>query len=164
MSYEIEIENDIDAPDVPEQRLRDAVTWVLDRHTIPEASGITIVITDDDTVRSMNRQFRGVDSATDVLSFPADPVPDEIAEEEPPYLGDLIVAYPYTQRHALEAGHTLEDELTLLVIHGTLHLLGYDHDNEENQQRMWQAQQAALDAFGVRITVPLFSFGDDDHD
>jgi probable rRNA maturation factor len=161
VSYEIVFENDISAPDLPEQRLTEAVTWVLERHAIPDASGMTIVITDDDTVRSMNQQYRGVDAATDVLSFPADPMPAEIAEEEPPYLGDLIVAYPYTQRHAQEAGHPLDDELVLLAIHGTLHLLGYDHDNEENQQLMWQAQQAALDAFRVRISVPLFSFGDD---
>lgn len=89
---------------------------------------------------------------------------DEDGEEvhELPYLGDLIVAYPYTARHAAEAGHALADEFTLLVVHGTLHLLGYDHDTAENQDRMWAKQAELLAALGVTgITVEYFNFGDE---
>jgi len=98
------------------------------------------------------------------LSFPADPLPPEIAEEEAPYLGDLIVGYAYTQRHAAEAQHALDDELVLLAIHGTLHLLGYDHDTADNQAKMWAVQQTALTKAGVAIQVELFTFGDEADD
>jgi probable rRNA maturation factor len=103
-----------------------------------------------------------VDAPTDILSFPAEPLPDlppELADlnDEPPYLGDLIIAYPYTRRQAEDSGHALEDELVLLVIHGTLHLLGYDHDTPDNEERMWSAQAELLAEAGVSIQVPRFT-------
>ncbi|MBX3080512.1 MAG: rRNA maturation RNase YbeY [Anaerolineae bacterium] len=165
MSYEIEIQNELDLDDFPVQRVTETITEVLTHHDVEPGSGITLVVTTDEEVRSLNQQYRGVDAATDILSFPADPLPDEIADEadDPPYLGDLIVAYPYTLQHAEEAGHAIGDELVLLAIHGTLHLLGYDHDNAENQQKMWSEQKRALDIAKVKIDVPLFTFGDDEH-
>jgi probable rRNA maturation factor len=85
----------------------------------------------------------------------------EIAAELQPYLGDLIIALPYTQRRAAELGHALEDELILLVVHGTLHLLGYDHDTAENQARMWQKQAELLAQLGITdLNIPHFTFGD----
>ena len=166
MTYEIDIQNELSLDNFPTQRVIDAITDVLTQHDVEPGSGVSVVITTDEEVRSMNKTFRGVDAATDILSFPADPLPDEIAEEadDPPYLGDLIVAYPYTLRHAEEAGHAINDEMVLLAIHGTLHLLGYDHDNAEHQQEMWAAQKRALDQAKVKIDVPLFTFGDEDHE
>jgi probable rRNA maturation factor len=119
---------------------------------------MSIVITDDDKIQQLNRQFRGVDSPTDVLSFPDEPVPGE-AE---PYLGDLVLSLPYIQRQAAAEGHTLSDELVLGVVHGTLHLLGYDHDTPDNQNRMWAKQAEALLELGVNIIVPQFEFPDED--
>jgi probable rRNA maturation factor len=166
MNYEIDIQDELEIETFPVQRVTHAISEVLAHHDIAAGSGITLVITTDAEVRSLNQHYRGVDAPTDILSFPADPLPMEIVEEdaEPPYLGDLIIAYPYTVHQAQEAGHPLEDELVLLVIHGTLHLLGYDHDNEANQQRMWAEQQRALTVAGVTISVPLFSFGEDADD
>jgi probable rRNA maturation factor len=162
-AYAIDIQDETGADALPLTRLEQAIAEVLAHHHVAAGTGLALVITDDAQVQQMNAQYRGVDAATDILSFPADPLPDEIAAEveEPPYLGDLIVAYPYTQRHAAEAGHDLDDELVLLAIHGTLHLLGYDHDNPDNQQKMWNAQQRALDVANVAIDVPLFMFGDE---
>jgi probable rRNA maturation factor len=154
--YDIEIENDIEADDVPMVRLIEAAEYVLQRHHVAQDTALTIVITDDMTVRHMNNDFRGVDAVTDILSFPADPLPDEI--DEAPYLGDLIIAYPYTTRQAVQTGHTLTDELVLLVVHGTLHLLGFDHDNATHQDVMWAEQTAALEALAVHIDVPRFDF------
>lgn len=73
----------------------------------------------------------------------------------------MIIAYPYTEQHAQAAGHTIQDELVLLVIHGALHLLGYDHDTPQKQSVMWAKQSEYLSAMGVNIQVPLFTFGDD---
>jgi probable rRNA maturation factor len=102
-----------------------------------------------------------VDAPTDVLSFPADQplIPDE--EDPEPYLGDLVLALPYIQRQAQSEAHSLDDELILAVIHGTLHLLGYDHDSAENQAEMWAVQSEALQTLGVAISVSLFTFDDD---
>lgn len=163
--YELEIEDEFGAPNLPEAQMRAAMEWVLKVHQTPPTTAITVLISDDDHVQSLNREFRGVDAPTDILSFTADPIPDDLrammsesGEEEPLYLGDLIIAYPYTQRHAHEAGHSMEDELTLLVIHGTLHLLGYDHDTPEHQDLMWARQKDALDAMGIALEVPRFTF------
>ncbi len=142
-------------------RLIAASSAVLERHGLPEGAGISIVITDDETVRRLNRQYRQVDAPTDVLSFPAeDEGPGTL--DEPPYLGDLIVALPTVERQAQNEGHTAEDELLLAVVHGSLHLVGYDHDTPEHQAAMWAVQEELLRSLGVAITVPLFDFPPDD--
>ncbi len=157
--YVVDIQDEYGVADFPTGRVIDAIHNVLVRHEVEEGTAVTVVITDDEHVRSLNAEFRGVDAPTDILSFPADPLPEEI-EGEAPYLGDLIIAYPYTLHEAAEAGHDIADELVLLVIHGTLHLLGYDHDNEEHQDGMWVEQAEALAAAGVAVEVPRFTFGD----
>jgi probable rRNA maturation factor len=119
-----------------------------------------VVITDDDEIQQMNRQYRGVDAPTDVLSFPNEPLPGE----DEPYLGDLILSLPYIQRQAEAETHTLSDELSLAVIHGTLHLLGYDHDTPAHQDSMWERQAEALRALDVDIVVPWFEFPDSDEE
>lgn len=167
--YEIDIQTEVEGVSVPVTRLTAAITDVLDSHDVSRDSAVTVVIAVDEYVRDLNKQFRGVDAPTDVLSFPADappPPPDwlDTEDEEAPYLGDLIIAYPYTARQALELGHALDDELTLLVIHGTLHLLGYDHDTPEHQDEMWAAQAEALAHANVPIEVPRFTFTDTDSD
>src|SRR5579859_6689205 len=155
----IEIQDEYGVTNFPVQRVMAAIRYVLSRHEAASGSELTVVVTSNEQVRQMNAQYRGVDAVTDILSFPADPQPAEI-EGEAPYLGDLIIAYPYTAHQAQEAGHSLDDELVLLVIHGTLHLLGFDHDNEANQDEMWAEQAAALAAAKVAIEVPRFTFGD----
>ncbi|MFN8564627.1 MAG: rRNA maturation RNase YbeY [Anaerolineae bacterium] len=65
------------------------------------------------------------------------------------YLGDLVIAYPYAAAQAQREGHALDDSLALLVVHGTLHLLGYDHDTPEHRAHMWAAQELALLALGI---------------
>jgi probable rRNA maturation factor len=121
-----------------------------------------VVVVDDAEIQQLNRDFRGVDRPTSVLSFPADPVPLPEGEgEEAGYLGDLIVSLPYIQRQAAADEHDWRDELILNVVHGTLHLLGYDHDTAANQARMWTVQAEALDALGVPIAVPHFDFPED---
>jgi probable rRNA maturation factor len=166
MTYDVNIQVEIETDfQVSEQRLRDAVEWVLRNHQIEDEAGLSIVIMGDDEIRHLNQQFRSVDAPTDVLSFPAEPemIPeDEEIEDEGLYLGDLLLALPYIQRQAESEQHSVSDELVLAVIHGTLHLLGYDHDTAENQSKMWAVQSEALKTMNVDIIVPLFEFDDDE--
>lgn len=105
-----------------------------------------IVLTDDEQLRELNRQYLGVDAPTDVLSFPSgetDPDTGEI------YLGDVVISIPRAEAQATAAGHVLEAEVQLLVVHGVLHLLGYDHADAKGKAAMWAAQGRALKALGL---------------
>lgn len=124
------------------------------------AGQVTIVITDDEEVRRLNLDYRGIDAATDVLSFAAQEefepdapplvLPPELAAELAGYLGDIVIAYPYAVRQAAHYGASPAAELRLLAVHGTLHLLGFDHDTPEGEAAMWAAQESVLAEFGDR--------------
>jgi probable rRNA maturation factor len=101
---------------------------------------LTIVLTDDAEVHELNRQYREVDAPTDVLSFP---VGETDLDSGNFYLGDIVLSIPRAEAQAKAEGRSLEDELRLLVVHGVLHLLGYDHADEAEQAEMW-AEQAAI--------------------
>ena len=161
MTFTIDIQNEanylFDAA-----RLQQASQQVLNQHDVDPETSLSIVFVDNAYIQNVNLQFRGIDAPTDILSFPADEPPVEI-EDEPPYLGDLIVAYPYASEQAAREGHALNDSLSLLVVHGTLHLLGYDHDTPENRAGMWAAQDAALTALGISTSiVPALEGSDHD--
>lgn len=123
-------------------------------------AGLSIYIAPDAYVQGLNEEFRGIDAVTDVLSFPAEPLPPELGE--PPYLGDLILAYPYTIAQAQAANHHPSDEFGLLVVHGILHLLGYDHNTAESQRIMWTKQAEILAFLNIPIIVPDFIHSPDD--
>jgi probable rRNA maturation factor len=105
---------------------------------------LSIVLADDAHIRSINAEWRGKDKPTNVLSFPAAPA-GQIARS--PLLGDIILAKETIAREATEAGQQFEDHLTHLVIHGLLHLFGYDHETE--------AEAAAMEALETRILATL---------
>ena len=114
---------------------------------------LSVLLTDDAQIQQMNRDFRGVDKPTDVLSFPAgEALPG--MEDADPYLGDIAISVPYAARQAAQAGHDLAGELQLLVIHGVLHLLGYDHDAPEEKAAMWAAQTAVLTHLHLQHVTP----------
>lgn len=111
---------------------------------------LTLVITDDEAVAALNQQYRGVAGPTDVLSFPAqEPTPGFVsAPEADAYLGDILIALPFTRRQAAELNRPLAAELRLLTVHGVLHLLGYDHAEEAEEAAMWAKQDAILGQIG----------------
>ena len=160
-TFQIDVQNEGAYP-VDADRLRGAARAVLSAHDVAPGSALTVVITGDDDVAALNRQYRGIDAPTDVLSFPADAPPvDE--ENAAPYLGDLVIAFPYASAQAAREGHDLMDSLSLLVVHGTLHLLGYDHGDPAEKAEMWAAQADALQALGVPVSiVPGLEGGHDD--
>ncbi|HRE47182.1 MAG TPA: rRNA maturation RNase YbeY [Aggregatilineales bacterium] len=165
--YIIDIQDEFGASDLPLDRMQAAMIDVLTRHNAPKGTMITVIVMGDEGVRDLNRQYRDVDAPTDVLSFPAEPLPQELqtaiteaGEDDALYLGDLILAYPYTASQAAAEGHDRADEFVLLVIHGTLHLLGYDHDSRERQTAMWDQQRLALRAAGIAFDVSEFPLDD----
>jgi probable rRNA maturation factor len=151
VTYEIEFQNEAGYA-INEARLREAVAATLDRHSAAPNTALSIVSTNDDAIRDLNRQYRQVDSPTDVLSFPADAPPVQIPDE-PPYLGDLVVAYPYAAAQAQREGHSLDDSLALLLVHGALHLLGYDHDTRAQREIMWAAQANILESLNIPLDI-----------
>ena len=112
----------------------------------PADVDITIVLTDDAQLHELNLEFLGVDSPTDVLSFPASESDPETGST---YLGDILISIPRATEQALAAGHPVEAEVQLLVVHGTLHLLGYDHAEAEEKARMWKAQAEVMSRLGL---------------
>ena len=136
------------AGEVSVERLRAVARAVLQAED-PAGTGpseLTLVLTDDAGIRSLNRDFLGYDTPTDVLAFPAleDSGSFVSAPEAGAYLGDVIVSYPRAVVQAQERGHSPEQELNLLIVHGILHLLGYDHADEESKAVMWARQDAIL--------------------
>lgn len=114
--------------------------------SIPETSELSIVITDNQHIHELNQQFRNVDAPTDVLSFPAEFTDPESGA---PYLGDVIISFPKAEAQATAGGHSVSAELQLLVVHGILHLLGHDHAEPEEKEKMWKAQSEILDQLGI---------------
>ena len=131
----------------PENRLERAAQVVLEHESQASETELTIVLTDDTRLHELNREYLGIDAPTDVLSFPASETDPETGA---PYLGDILISLPRAQAQAEVAGHPLESEVQLLVVHGVLHLLGYDHAEPEEKARMWKAQAEILEQLGLR--------------
>jgi probable rRNA maturation factor len=137
------------------ENLRAVALATLAANDIQEAE-LTIVVTSDGAVQQLNRDYRDVDAPTDVLSFAAQEgenepdlaLPPELAAEIDRYLGDIIIAYPYTMQQAVHFESTPAAELRLVVVHGVLHLLGDDHDTPEAEAEMWARQASVLAQFG----------------
>ena len=116
----------------------------------------TILLSDDQRIQALNRDYRNFDKPTDVLSFPGgDPLPG-IPESER-YLGDIIISVPTASRQAQASGNSLDGELCLLVIHGILHLLGYDHESSSEKETMWHKQEEILLSLGYENISPTES-------
>jgi probable rRNA maturation factor len=131
------------AANLAEAALQDVVRAAL-RQDPPEGPvSLSLVVTDDAEIQRLNRDYRGIDAPTDVLSFGMGE--DQFApEEQALYLGDIILSYPRAAAQAQEYGHSAQAEVNLLVVHGVLHLLGYDHATAEEEREMWSLQERAL--------------------
>lgn len=127
-----------------------AAQATLDHQAVGEKVEMTVAVETEDQLRQLNHQFLGINQPTDVLSFPSDEMdPDTNLR----YLGDVILSYEQAEKQAASSSETLEDEIQLLVIHGTLHLLGYDHAEPAEKEKMWEVQKSILEILGCRITI-----------
>lgn len=133
-------------PDIPDGLVEKAANFALEHESAPSAAELTIVLTDDDQLHSLNQQWMGVDAPTDVLSFPSDEIDPENGIR---YLGDILVSVQRAAEQANAAGHSVESEIQLLIVHGVLHLLGHDHADAEEKARMWKSQAEILGKLGL---------------
>lgn len=133
--------------------LRTAVTVTLRHEQRKPPLEVTLLLTDDDQLHALNKEYLGIDEPTDVLSFEAGETMPGMKEDET-YLGDIVISLPMAKRQAKQGGHSLKSELQLLTVHGTLHLLGYDHEEPEEKDRMWWVQASILAQLGAEITGP----------
>jgi len=121
----------IATPDSVESATKGLGPW-LARVAPAKAKGdLSIAIVSDRRMRALNRQFRGKDAVTDVLSFPSD---------ERGFMGDIVVASGVAKRQAKDAGHSVQTELKVLALHGLLHLLGYDHEADDGKMALAEAR------------------------
>jgi probable rRNA maturation factor len=121
----------------------EAVALAAARVALADTPGeLTVLLTDDEAVRDLNARFRGKDSATNVLSFPAVENPED-------FLGDIALAFGVCAREAAEQGKPLAHHLSHLVAHGVLHLLGYDHETDADAEEMEALERAILKPLGV---------------
>ncbi len=141
---EVEVEADdwTDAVEDVEAVVERAAWAALGEHT----GGIVVLLTDDGAVRDLNARFRDKDRPTNVLSFPAADMPDTGG---PAPLGDIVLAYGVCAGEAAAQGKTLANHLTHLVVHGVLHLLGRDHEDDVEAEAMEAEERAVLARLGV---------------
>jgi len=135
------ISKEIYSKEITKKFLKDITEKILSELNLNNAE-ISITLTDNERIREINKEWRGKDKPTDVLSFPQ----DETIGYEYRLLGDVIISLSYAKAQAEEIGLTLKEEVLRLMIHGILHLLGYDHEtNEEDAKIMFELQDKIFD-------------------
>jgi len=152
----------VDADDGVDERvdvpaLVEMLERVLTEDEVEDGAGLAVVLADDILLRELNLRHREVDAPTDVLSFPADEGEETPSQEgEPAYLGDIVVSVESVERQAGEAGLAAAEELSHVVLHGLLHLLGYDHEES--------AEEAVMKAREEAVLGPAIHAGRESHD
>lgn len=143
------------------EAIESAVRAALDYEKVAQGCDVCIIVTDDENIRELNREHREIDRATDVLSFPMLELrpgeeikvsPLELDEETGTVmLGDIVISSERARAQAEEYGHSELREVSFLTVHGILHLLGYDHElSEEDEKLHFSRQEEILDAMGLR--------------
>jgi len=130
----------------PQDLLERAANATLEQQAHSLDVELSVILTDDARLHELNLNYLGVDAPTDVLSFPASETDPETGAR---YIGDILISIPRAQAQAEAAGHSLEAEVQLLVVHGVLHLMGHDHAEAEEKARMWKAQAEILEGLGL---------------
>ena len=160
MNLKIDFENDQEKLPVTyrlKMLVRAAVEATLDYEQYGNPVEVSVTFTDNKKIRELNRKFRGIDRATDVLSFPL--FDYEGQTEEPPVdelvgmLGDIVISLEQAKKQAEEYGHSFEREVAFLCVHSMLHLLGYDHEtSKEDETDMRRRQSEILAGMGLAVS------------
>lgn len=150
-----------DTKNVPEEKIKlieDVLNFAGSYLKLPENTEMSVTLMDNEHIHEINKKYRGVDKPTDVISFAieeADPdeVPIILPEDEefdiPKNIGDIMVSMDKVKEQAEYLGHSEDRELGFLVVHGFLHLNGYDHMKEEDEKEMFGLQREILDSYGL---------------
>jgi probable rRNA maturation factor len=129
-------------------RAIEAAAEIVDADTAD--AELAVMLTDDTGIRTLNRNWRGIDKPTNVLSFPAlQPVRARGPDDAPPMLGDIAIAYETMRREADEEAKPFEHHLSHLAVHGFLHLVGYDHENNDDAEAMEALEREVLAQLGI---------------
>lgn len=135
-------------------KIRRSVEFAVENEKLGADAELSVALCGDGQIRALNRDFRGKDASTDVLSFPAneltEPLADalkagleaETTENGAIFLGDIMISTDTAERQAEEYGNEISEEICFLAVHGTLHLLGYDHIDEDSEAEMREKQRA----------------------
>ncbi|NLJ39598.1 MAG: rRNA maturation RNase YbeY [Candidatus Atribacteria bacterium] len=133
---------------VSKKEIRNSLIQVISSLFPEKKFEFGVLICSDAEIKKLNQQYRQVNSATDVLSFQSEEV---IPYLEMDYLGDIVISYETAFVQAQKIGHSVSSEILILLIHGLLHLLGFDHDTEKNKLIMWQKQYEALKILDLQV-------------
>jgi len=149
-TVDVQVAQDVQ-PEFGRKLIRQVVTRALQKERLEASTEVGVLLTTDEEVHRLNKEYRGVDRTTDVLSFSLE---DEDEMFHPPpegvrWLGEVVVSYPQAVRQAAEYGHSVEREVAFLTVHGVLHLLGYDHEQPEGEATMTRRQEEVLSSLGI---------------
>lgn len=147
---EILIKNQQKIIKINQRKIREIVKKILQSLKVDEKTEVSILFTDDKFIRLLNNKYRGIDNPTDVLSFSLQEGVDKppVVESEK-LLGDIIVSVETAQRQADTLNHSIEKELTVLLIHGLLHLTGHDHEKDQDYKIMREKENKILKTFAL---------------
>ncbi|MDP4526124.1 rRNA maturation RNase YbeY [Bacillus halotolerans] len=142
---------------VSEEMLKEVenlLQFAAEREGVQDQAEISVTIVTNEDIQQINKEYRGKDTPTDVISFALEEEGENEVEivgaEMPPVLGDIIISADRTREQAEEYNHSFKRELGFLAVHGFLHLLGYDHMTKEEEEEMFTKQKDLLDAYGLK--------------
>lgn len=139
--------------DSDKELLENLLNYAAKEENVEDGTELSIVIVSNEEIQKINKEYRGKDYATDVISFAMEELGEDeleiIGAEMPRMLGDIIISLEKAEEQAKEYGHSFSRELGFLTIHGFLHLLGYDHIEEEDEKKMFKRQNELLEGYGL---------------
>ena len=141
LKLSLRCENGVKCPPELRKRIKAAARAVLDAEQVEGPCELSVLLTDDGGIRTINREFRGVDKPTDVLSFP---LGDDDPDTGRYLLGDMVLNVSRAEEQGAAFGHGADHEISYLTVHSVLHLLGYDHVDEGPMKRQMRAREKAV--------------------
>ncbi|MGQ9003072.1 rRNA maturation RNase YbeY [Bacillus subtilis] len=142
---------------VSEEMLKEVenlLQFAAEREGVQDQAEVSVTIVSNNDIHQINKEYRGKDAPTDVISFALEEEGEGeieiVGAEMPPVLGDIIISADRTREQAEEYNHSFKRELGFLAVHGFLHLLGYDHMTKEEEEEMFTKQKELLDAYGLK--------------
>lgn len=147
MNY-IEVFNEYDKDIKELDILKDFINYASEKLSLKNVM-FNVIIIDNDSIHKINKEYRGIDRPTDVITFALEDN-KKIDTPEVRILGDIYISYDKVISQAKEYGHSIKRELCFLGVHGLLHLLGYDHMNEKDEEEMFSLQKELLDSYGIK--------------
>jgi probable rRNA maturation factor len=139
---------------IDEQSFVGLARHVLDTMGVSPLAELSVLVIDEAAMTALHEQYMGLPGPTDVLAFPQDDViakgvPEDVEDQPEALLGDVVLCPAYAARSAEKQGHSVEAELELLLVHGILHLLGFDHAEPDEEREMFDRQRALLKSWGA---------------